>query len=201
MKTVISFVLLAGLVVCNVGWGQNLLNDPGFEVPGTWTVEDHAGYADWARRSGTNAFALYGWDSLAFGGCYQNVDVMMGAPTVYTFAVYVRCERNFNPSLLLLRLEGYGLDGITKTETDGIGDWSWVPRDGFWHHLFVSKDYTNSATAFVRPVIYSEWSGSGIGDEGVMIDDAALYVGIYTGSPEILNTGFEIGNHENWRGA
>lgn len=177
MKLVISLCLISWLAVCNVGWGQNLLADPGFEVRGTWNAFSNAAYEDWARRSGTNAFALYGRGSLASGGCWQNVAVM-GAPTVYTFAVYVRCESNFNPSTLELKLEGYGLDESTKTEDDGITDWKRVPHDGFWHHLFVTKIYTNPATAYVRPVVYGAGNGTNIGDEAVMIDDAALYVGI-----------------------
>lgn len=195
---VISAVVLV-LALSQVVLAENLLGDGGFETGGVWNIFGNVERNTWSHRSGDYGFAFFGWDASVSGGCWQ--DVALPALGTYTFSIYIRAESNFNPSTLELKLEGYALDHGTKTEPDTVANWISLPRDGLFHHIYVTKTYTNPSTAYIRPVIYGAWSGSSIGNEAVMIDDTELYAGSYTGVHEIVNPGFEIGQEAwGWRG-
>ena len=184
-----SCVIIAMLFVVTASGWANMLTNGGYESLG-WTFYNNSGRTDWSVRSGFWGGAVWGWDALATGGCWQ--DVACPGTGVYTFSVFIFQERNFNPSVLELKLEGFasGVQSETPTVVNHIG----LPRDGFWHEVFVTATVTNPATTTIRPVISLAWNGSGIGKEGVLFDDASLYAGAHTGSVvDISNPSFELG--------
>ena len=189
------FAVLA-VILCAFAAQGNLLSDPSLETNDVWTAYGNAGLVQtWARRVGQHGAALWGWDPAASGGIHQ--DVVCPGPGTYTFTMYVRAETNFNPSSIEMKLEGFDPGGVDKSETDVSMNWSTLARDNKWHHLYVTATFTNVLTAYIRPVFYAAWNGSGIGYEAFQMDDASLYTGVYTGSP-LANIGFDEPNVEDW---
>ena len=191
-----SCVIIALLFVVTASGWANMLTNGGYESLG-WTFYNNSGRTDWSVRSGFWGGAMWGWDASAVGGCWQ--DVACPGPGVYTFSVFILVERNFNPSVLELKLEGF--DGGVPSETTTVANHIGFPKDGFWHEVFVTATVTNPATDTIRPVISMAWNGSSIGKEGVLFDDASLYAGTHTGSVvDISNPSFELGFWETGPG-
>ncbi len=197
MKFYMHIILALLLCVCVAQ--ANLAGDPSLETGGSWTFFGNANRETWSAHSGGWGGALYGWDAGANGGFWQNIAI--GDIGTYTFSLFVLQEKDFDPTTFEMKLEGYGPDGTTKTETDIIADYLATPQDGLWHHMHVTGVLTNPLTAYVRPTLYAAWTGAGSGSKAVFFDDAEVIEGSYTGLPSIVNAGFEVGQHEAWRGS
>ena len=74
----------------------NLLVNPGFEISSGgaeagWIPWGNANTESWARKTGTNGLAFYGWTT--GGGAYQ--DVFANGSSNYTFSIYGFCDKKF----------------------------------------------------------------------------------------------------------
>jgi len=207
-KVCLALAILALIAPC--GWA-NILTNGDFESLG-WTFYGSSGRDNWSGRAGAYGGTLYSWNDVGtnHSGFWQ--DVPFAGNGTYTFSIWVHCETNFDPTLFDVKMEWYDATETNKVQDDTIAHWVGVPRDGFWHRIFVNGLSTNAATVYVRPVIDSAWvlAPNPGGYQSVMLDDASLQIGPVTGGEYLVNGSFEGGNVDtdgatytngNWRSA
>ncbi len=200
MYPVVGLILLAAAV-----HAENLLTNESFEVmdsttPSDWSgmswTSTNAAHEWWASRHGTNGAAFYGWETAYWDSrVYQDVSVTAG---VYSFTIWARRESGFNANAIQLMLEWYD-DASNAVQAASVADWTGLPNDGYWHQLYVTGTGTVTNISFVRVMAYAQWTNSGGGGTALMMDDAQLYSGSYTGTPGLWNGGFEEPGHQYWR--
>ena len=177
----------------------NMLSNANVElgISGGWQGISQVGSADWAALAGASGVYIAGWNGYSYGAISQKVNATRGT---YTFAVWARREEGYNTRETQLRLEWLDASGV-QVCSPTIADGSRLPADGGWHHLYVTGKCTNSNIAAVRGVFYSAF-GIKLSDRcSLMIDNASLYPGVYTGVYAVANGGFEVGEGNEWRGS
>ncbi|MFH0953852.1 MAG: hypothetical protein V1873_05950 [Verrucomicrobiota bacterium] len=185
------------------GWAQaasaSLLLNGGFEN-GTngWTVAGPpvgAYAAADASRSGTKGLYFRGDDALASPAVVrQTVDAAAGT---YTFAAWVRRESNYAADVSSLQIEWLD-SALNEVQPPAARDFSTLPNDGLWHHLYVTGTCSSSDLAKVRVRMFGSWNPSAADPRRLQIDDVELYEGSYTGA-WFSNGSFEYTGP--WRGA
>jgi hypothetical protein len=172
------------LAIVSVG-SANMLSDPGFETGGSWLKTGNVGTEPWGSRSFATGMVFYGWTPSP-AGFSQEVAAVSGT---YTFAIWACRESNYLASSTQIRIEWLNASGVSIQSTT-VGDYSSLPNDGSYHHIFVSGTCTSSDLARVRVSVNGSWSLPGVGACSFMFDDADLYSGSYAGS-WLANGSFE----------
>ncbi len=187
---------------------RTVFTNESFEFPtvvvSNWLNAGWQGYGDatrdeWSARSSPKGAYLPGWftnRSLNQSGVIQPMAVTGGT---YTFAAWLRSDPYVDPNRLELRLEWVTVSG-SVVQVDSA-DLTGFPRDGSWHHAYVSGTCTQRDILYVVPGVHAQfWPRFGDPDR-VQVDDAAFYAGSYTGVQTLANTGFERGNPGQFRGS
>lgn len=187
---------------------RTVFTNESFEHPevvvSNWLGAGWQGYGDatrddWSARSSPMGAYLPGWfsqRSLNESGVIQPMAVTGGT---YTFAAWLRSDPYVDFNRLDLRLEWVNASGVV-VQTD-LRDLALFPRDGSWHHVFVSGTCTQRDVSYVVPGVHAQfWPRLGDPDR-VQVDDAGFYAGPYTGVQTLANTSFERGNAGQFRGS
>ncbi|HEY8241446.1 MAG TPA: thrombospondin type 3 repeat-containing protein, partial [Kiritimatiellia bacterium] len=184
---------------------SNMLRNGDFESPtwsttyfDYWTTWGSAGREPWAARAGSFGAYFPTWSAGSTAGAYQ--DLYYPPRGTYTFSLWVRLEPNISPVVLDLKLEWFNYN-YSNLQPASVTSLMGLPRDGGWHHVFVTGTCTSTALAVMRPVLYAEWATPGSGPAALMFDDAALYSGAYVGVRSLANPGFEEAYLTSWRGS
>lgn len=191
----------------------------GFEAPpppvstnAPWQDAGWQGYGDatrddWSAHAGALGAYLPGWftnwpaggvTNIAFSeaGVFQPLSCTGGTRT---FATWFRSDPFVQPNRLELRLEWYETSG--RLVQADVKDLSRFPRDGSWHHAFVTGTCLSNGLSCVVPYALGQfWQRTGFPDR-VQLDDADFYAGAYTGVYTLANTSFEEGNPFQFRGS
>ncbi|MBN1270204.1 MAG: hypothetical protein JXB04_11505 [Kiritimatiellae bacterium] len=163
----------------------NLLTNGDFEQGETsWTISGNSGDEGWAAHQGTNGYACWGWLASP-GSAYQ--EALVGGGGTYTFAVWVRRESEFQSTNTQLKLGWYNSVG-GQLQTDTVYDFTALPADSQWHHIFVTGTCSSSELARVRVTMDMQWTAAG---GSVIFDEADLYQGTYVKSNAFRNSSFE----------
>ena len=198
---------------------RNVFTNEGFELPPApvstnkpwldsgWQGWGEATRDDWSAHSGGLGAYIPGWYTnwaeegvphVAFNSSaiLQPVSVTGG---MFTFATWFRNDPGINPSLMDIRMEWYDRSG-RMVQAD-VKDLRSFPRDGSWHHVFVSGECLSNEIALVVPMISGRfWARTNLPDRA-QIDNAAFYSGSYTGVYSFGNVSFEEGGPYSFRGS
>ncbi len=176
----------------------------GFETPDTnvfdsssgWQSWGDVGKDDWAARSGKHGARFGTWSSGSYG-FYQNIAATGGT---YTFAIWLQEEVGVDPVNLNVKLEWYNrAGGVLQSDSKSLIDF---PRDGSWHHVYVTSTCTSNGVSYVRPTFAGSFNASTNSPSATMMDDVSFYQGSYTGIQELANGSLEDPTNNNgWRGA
>ena len=120
---------------------DNLLVDPGFENPDSWGTHwiswsSTMGVDAWAARSGSNGVAFHCWESNAWAGFAQYVDLPIGdSDKLYIFSIDIKADPDFDVSSksIIIAMELYGETGsfslsnnVYDTVMENRGQWTRV---------------------------------------------------------------------------
>ncbi len=183
-------------VSTNVPWG-----DTGWQGWGDATRDG------WSAHSGSLGAYVPGWytnwteggvtyRALNGSAVLQPVSVTGGTRT---FATWFRNDPGINPNLLDIRLEWY--DAAGRMVQADVKDLTAFPRDGSWHHVFVTGTCLSNDLSYVVPTVAGRfWARTSLPDRA-QIDNASFYAGSYTGVHLLANPSFEEGNPHDFRGS
>jgi hypothetical protein len=193
--------------------GQNLLTNASFEAGSAdsnynwpdsgWTGWD-AQRENWFARQGTNCAVIEQWktndahwDVHAYGGFAQSVPATQTG--LYTFAIWILQSADANPNQFVLELAlEFSCVGVTNTVKRDI---SALPRDGFWHPVYVTGTNSDSTLHHIGVGVSCDWTNNAA---STMIsgDDAELYEGGYRGVTNLVNGDLEMRSGEwGWAGS
>ena len=188
--TILDFKMPRTNGLANAGFEQGQWNG--------WLTAGQVGCAAWAAQSGTGGIYVAGWNGYSYGAISQRLSATRGT---YTFALWAKREEGYNARETFLRLEWLDAAG-NQIRAATVADYTALPGDGLWHHLRVTGKCTNANMAAVRGVFYSGFDIQLSGHCSLMVDNASLYPGVYTGACALADGGFETGlsGGDSWRG-
>lgn len=162
----------------------------------SWNTFNHV---SWAAHTGNMGAYLPGWGA-GDGGLWEDTTAV-GTGT-YTLAMWVMMEAGFNTTNFEFKIEWKASDHSTAVQDTTITNLAYLPRDGLWHHVYVSGVATAAALAYVRPVLYCAWAlPTNSGNSACKMDDVQLVQGSYTGIPPIGIDSIELGQTNSWAGS
>lgn len=198
---------------------RGVFTNEGFESPPApvstnmpWAGSGWQGWGDatrddWSAHSGGLGAYIPGWytnwtedgvlhQAFNSGAVMQPVSVTGG---MFTFATWFRNDPGIDPALMNIRLEWY--DVLGRMVQADVKDLRRFPRDGSWHHVFITGECLSNNVAFVVPMVYGRfWARTNLPDRA-QIDNAAFYSGSYTGVYTLGNVSFEEGGAYIFRGS
>ncbi|MBU0678322.1 MAG: hypothetical protein KJ626_09400 [Verrucomicrobia bacterium] len=155
-----------------------------------WGTYGNIARADWAAYEGERGAYFASWTA-GGGGLYQDVSA---TESNYTFSIFVKRMLGAAVNTLDIKLEWYNT-AMQNVHVDTLSAAS-IPADERWHRVYVNSTYTNADALTVRPVVAAGWNaGTHPFHEAVILDNAELYSGGFTGVHELANASFEIGTN------
>ena len=188
MRKLAPLAIIVALALACVA-SANLLVNPGFEIGAAggqvatnWWDYDGSGVESWAWRSGTNGYALQGWNNGWWGWFGQDVSSNMIVGDVITFSIWGLAESGFtsfgNEAYMALELWTNGAATYTVKVTNNIY-WGLTGNRENWAMYTLS--FTNSIAGLnlIKPLINSGgWTSGLVGNQALKFDDADLTIAI-----------------------
>ncbi|NCC53612.1 MAG: hypothetical protein EOM20_20715, partial [Spartobacteria bacterium] len=193
-----ALIMSLVLVAASATWA-NLLSNPGFESGSTdWVLAGRVATEPWAARSGTNGAVFQGWNWSPdnHGNLSQKAPVT--ATGEYTFSIWICAEANYAVQTNTLSLQWLDdADGVLQAAT--VKEQS-IPRDGYWHRIYITGSCASSDLAYVTVSLEGAWGNMPSDPRSCLLDDAVLVTGalVKTGY-QFSNGGFE--NGDGWAGS
>ncbi|MFH0953790.1 MAG: hypothetical protein V1873_05635 [Verrucomicrobiota bacterium] len=172
-----------------------------------WQGTGDAARDDWSAHASPLGAYLPGWytnwmesgvvyRAFSEAGLFQPLATTGGT---CTFATWLRSDPGVNPNRLEVKLEWVNASGA-MVQAD-VRDLAGFPRDGSWHHVYVTGTCTQQGLRYVSPGVLAQfWARAGEPDR-MQVDDASFYPGAYSNVLTLANNSFEDGNPGDFRGS